>query len=748
MVQRDAAAANGAPAMAAGPSLPAAPSGISLGALAGMLWTHRYLISALAIAAGLLAFLVSNSMQPRFQAQGTLVIETQRLALPEISGVVQEGPVDQSFVRGELQALTSRPLILPVAQALKLDQMPEFNPTLEPPTWIETNIGPYYMMLPAEWRIWLRQNRVRLPGAPRGTPTPEQVETIVTGEVTGSLDVLNDGRSYVITVGFLSENPKLSADFVNTLMQRYISERVESRASANRDANSVVNERITDMRGEIADLEKRLNDTRTRYSLFETRFGSLSEQQLAEVNTQLTLAKVERAQAESRYQRALDLQRGRGSAADLGDVQTNASIQNLRQREAQLRADLANLSSRLGPNHPDRRQAAAALGEVQGAIGTEIRRVVESLGSQLEISRARERVLETQLTDLRENQGELARVDADLRQLTSEITQRQGLLATLLGRSEQTNTSPNTPRQAGVRVIAEATPPLAPATPKTRLALAFGFVAGGALGAFIALLLSSRDRGYLSSEDLAADLGLPVLASMGRLPGRGLAASPARHVATDPHNTTAETLRGLRAALRSLGRGSVPKVVMFTSALPNEGKSSIAAGFARIAAADGLRTLLIDTDLRRPSIDRLLGVRVETGLANALEQQLSWRDCVAVDETSGCHLLLAEDDEIENPRQMLESMRFQNLLAEVQEAYNLVVLDTPPVMLVSDAVVLAYHCDAVVMVVEAELTRRGTVREALERLALGGRAIAGTVLSKARRSQTGQGYYSGSYSSS
>jgi capsular exopolysaccharide synthesis family protein len=213
-------------------------------------------------------------------------------------------------------------------------------------------------------------------------------------------------------------------------------------------------------------------------------------------------------------------------------------------------------------------------------------------------------------------------------------------------------------------------------------------------------------------------------------------------VVRDLNSPAAETMRGLRARIRFAAGSAPPKIVLFTSAVANEGKSSVSAAFARVAATDGLRTLLIEADLHNPSLARMLSLQPRAALVDGLAGRVDWGDCITVDPDTGLHLLLA-DEAFDKPQQVFESMQFQNLLTAATSAYDLVVIDSPPVMLVSDAILLSHFADSVLLIAESNRTRRRVVAEAVKRLAAASRGITGIVLSKTESVQVAGGFYGG-----
>ncbi|MBL8701927.1 MAG: polysaccharide biosynthesis tyrosine autokinase [Alphaproteobacteria bacterium] len=727
------------------PSLPRVPpplpESIGPAGVARVLWRGRWLIAGGAVLAGLAAAAALQLVTPRYAAQGMLVIESQRLNIPELQGAVADATLDSAIVRSEVQILRSRALVAAVAQSLALDRRPEFNP---PPDADGTTARLWraaLARLPTAWRerIETMEGGTEAPSEP---PSSQAVEAAVVARVQGDLAVSNDGRSHIVSVEFLGEDPELSAAIVNRLMERYIADKTATRSRTNQEASAALGNRLEELRGEVEELDRQVQEYRRRYELVETRLGTVGSQQIADLNTQLTLARAERAQVESRLQAASGVARGPRGAADIQEVLGSPLIVRLREREAEIAQREAEISTRFGPNHPQRRQAQAELAEIRRSLGGEIDKVVGSIRAQFDAARNRERALDRQLAELRERATRATQAESELRQIEKEADARRLLYQSFQQRAELTATATPAQLQSNARIVSAAVAPLRPATPRRALVLPLAALGGALAGCGAALLRTRRDDGFTRLDAVAAATGLPGLAAIPRLPGRKLRASPARVVVEDPASPVAETLRGLRARLRLGARGG-PRVVLVASALDGEGKSSIAAALARIGALDGLRTLLIEGDLRRPSIAQLLGRGLQGGgLERALAAPDALAEATTFDLPTGLSVLAAAAA-IDAPHRALAEPTLRELLAGARASFDLVVVDAPPVMLVSDAILIAEHCDAIVLVVESERTARSLVSEAVARLASAGRPIAGVVLSKSAKLQVGGGYYGG-----
>jgi Mrp family chromosome partitioning ATPase len=370
----------------------------------------------------------------------------------------------------------------------------------------------------------------------------------------------------------------------------------------------------------------------------------------------------------------------------------------------------AEMASRFGRGHPDYRRVELELAAVRAEIMLEARRVVASLGAQAETVRRHEAELLRRLEEAREVATESGSRRAELQELQKEADARRLLYNSLLERAERTAVEPGPLHQLhpGARIVSAAVAPGVPSSPRPALTGAVGFAGGLAMGGLLALM--GGRRSFARTEDLQERIGIPALAAVPRAAQGGLAEA----VAMRRNGPEAEALRLLRSGLRFAGRGGT-RVVLFVAATRGEGASGMAAAYARLAALDGIDTLLLEGDLRQPSLAALLGASGGRNLLRVLEGRGGWRDAVGRDPASPLHILLAETAQDASYR-LLDRHQMQNLLRDAAEDYKLIVLDAPAIGAAPDALLLARHADAICLVVAAGATGEAAVRDAVDRL--------------------------------
>jgi capsular exopolysaccharide synthesis family protein len=352
------------------------------------------------------------------------------------------------------------------------------------------------------------------------------------------------------------------------------------------------------------------------------------------------------------------------------------------------------------------------------------------------------------LTGLQKNTADQDKEMVQLHELEREAEANKTLYENFLSKFKQTSAQEDI-QQADARIVATATPPNAPSYPKKSMFLAFAWVISGFLGVGIAFLIERLDNGFRSSDQIEKALGLGTL---GLVPAVIRNEPPQESVVTRPTSQYSEAIRSIRTALRYSDIDHPPKIVLVTSSVPSEGKTVFAASLARSVARSGGRALLIDCDLRRPGVAKLLGADAAPGVIDLFDEHADQDAIIHIDELSGMHYIPSKGGTA-NPQDLLGSQQMRSFLERMRARYDLIVVDAPPVLAVSDPIILSHIVDTTIYLVRWEKTPRPIVAGAMKLLRTNGGSIAGAVLSRvnARRHATyGYGdaaYYYSRYSS-
>lgn len=684
---------------------------------------RRHIWSALLVAGvsfAILAAVVLN-LRPLYRSEATLLLEERQARVLSSEQVLPQMASDTEAVLTEVRVLYSRALAQETVDALDLVHQPDFNPVLEAPTLV------------GNAKQWIRS----LIGAadPNDEASgPEAVRARAVDILLKSLRVQPVDRSRAISLAISGHDAALTAAIVNTHARRYLEDQVERKIAATRRAQSFLESQVAELRGRVQLAEAKVEDFRNANGLLRVGNGSsLAAQQLAEVSDQLMAARSKLADARARVEQAEDPRR----SIALPEVVNNLLVTRLREQEAQLRRDLIQSAATLGRQHPQVLQLQAAIADLQTRIGEEIGKVGEALRSEFAVLERNVGALDGRLNMLREQTERANSSDVEARALAREAEAERNLLHALLARRQEVSASLAL-LQPDARVISNADRPLMPVFPRTLLFLAVSMFASIAVGCAAALLPHRRSAGFKSMDDIAPQLGTRAL---GLVPAVRGAARSADYVLRRPESAYAESIRSIFTNL--MLSEARPVSIAVTSALPDEGKSSVSLALAQMAARSGLRTLLVDADLRRPSLHQTLGLRAGPGLHELLSGVAQPNEVVQWHNASKFSVIAAGNSG-HDVAALLVSGTMQQQVARWEKEFDLVIIDTSPLAPVADARLTARTCSAVVFVALWDRTRRNLVQAELNRLRELGACVAGVVLTQVNVSSHARDGYSDS----
>ena len=723
------------------------------------LWRHKWLLVTTVGLVTLAAAIYAAQATPRYAARATILVGVPRTNIADVETVLRGLQVNRVQLESEVQVLTSRSLVAKVVDKLDLVNEPEFNPRLRPPSrsllrqWFPgIGLDPLGWM-PERWRVALSGGAGS--AEPPPPPTPEEIEQQVrraaVARVRSSLSVRIEGRSRVIEITARSLNPKWAAKLANTLADLYLVEQLEAKFEATRRAAAWLNDRVQDLRRQVEASERAVEEYRRERGLIEGKDTTVTEQQVSEINTQLILARTKTAEAGARLRQIRSLLTSERGVESAAEVLASSLIQSLRERETDVTRRAAEMATEFGPRHPKMINVKAELDDIRERLKAEVEKIVHGLDNELEVARIREQTLDRNLENLKAEAAELNTFQGRLRVLEREAAANRTLFDTFLSRWKETGRQEEI-QHADARIISYAEAPRRPFSPRKRriVSVALGFSVF--LGIFLVYLIEELDSGFRSSEQIESMTGYGVLSLVPLLTRLRLKRNqPVTYAMDKPASSFAEALRTLYTGILLSNVDTAPKSLLITSSLPEEGKTVISAAMARLLARSGRRVLLIDADLRRGQIAKVLDLPNEYGLVEILGgRQRSLDEAVQYDGVSGLHVLTTGGTVVPNPPDLLDSDRMRALLAEAGDTYDLIVIDSPPVQLVSDTRILSHMVDKTVFVIRWAKTRREVAALGIKQLMEAGASVAGVVLSvvdvakNARYGYADSGYYYGS----
>ncbi|WP_162306117.1 polysaccharide biosynthesis tyrosine autokinase [Oleisolibacter albus] len=721
-----------------------ASQGIDLPEILRILSRQRVVILSVVASFVTLSLLLAFQLKPLYTAEAVLMLDIRKNQVVDVESVLSGLPPDAAVVRSELDVLRSRQLASKVVDRLGLAADPEFNPVLPQAPSIWDWISPL-AWIPASWRLALAGN----PPPPGPDVQADLIRAAIIDRVIAGLAADNDGRSYSIRLSFTASTAVKAMRIANGYAESYLTDQLEAKFEATKRANDWLSNRLAELRDQVRAAENAVQQYREANNLIQSRGATISAQQLSEINSQLVLARAERSQAEARLRAAQRVASGGDTIDSAVEVLASPLIQRLREQESQVRRREAELSNRYGARHPTMINVRAELQDLRQKIAEEVRRIIQGLANEVEVAKAKESSLRAALDDLQGATGSNARAEVRLRELERESEAGRVLYENFLNRYKETSEQQDL-QSADARLISPAVMPLGPSFPKKSMVLALGTAAGLALGLLAAFMLERLDRGFRGAEQVEGALALPVLAQVPALNERATKQKPEQYVLDKPLSSFSEALRSLRTALHYTNVDDPPKVIVITSTVPREGKSTLSLCFARATARAGSRVLLIDADFRRPRITKMAAVPAAATLSDMLAGSHEVNDAIQVDALSGAHLIAAAPG-TPNPQDLLASKQMERFVDQARALYDLIIIDTPPVLAVSDALAVSKVADALLYVVHWGSTAREMVATGIKQLRACNAPLAGVVLSQvdlrkhARYGYGDYGYYYGRY---
>lgn len=690
---------------------------LSLSSIRAIVWRQRYVLLVIVGVSLIAALIVTLLMTPVYQASTTIRYNppsNEVVAGPNLDRYVTPAEVG-SEMNTIAAVLRSRSMALRVAADLNLESNPALlgeMATQDAPDGVSEE-------------SWLSQRR-------------SVAAAIVSGSIT--TDVPFDSR--IITIVTRSTDPVLASQIANSLVTNYLEMDVENAANTNSYAREYLEEQISEARVRLSEAEQNAIEFARANRLIGNPDGggesgdsgagtatTLTGTNLSNVNTAYAEARANRIVAEQRWQAIANL-----PAGQLPEAQQNPALQTIEARLTDLRAEASQLEQRYQEDYPALRQVRAQIDVLENrrdAISSEIREtlrnnVLIARRQEAALSRELERVANTALAE-QDERVQYNLIDRDVAALRNQ-------LSNLLARYNQISSAADF-TTSSVSLVDPALVPGAPVAPSLFKNLLAGLVAGIGLALGFALLREFFDDRLRSTEDIERKLSLPVL---GRTP-----ISDADQVQTDLGNrfsALSESYASMRATLDYMALRANDKVIQITSGHSGEGKTTtsiaLATGFAEI----GRRVLLIDVDLRRPQVGKTFtGSNPEVGLVDVFHNRASFENALLESEVNGLDVLPVgriPDD----PVRLLSSGLLIELLSKVRDKYDLIILDSSPVLGLADAPLIARSSDATLMVIEANRAKAGQVRASARRLEESGANLVGAVLTKFRPLDAGEEY--------
>jgi succinoglycan biosynthesis transport protein ExoP len=689
----------------------------------GRAWRLIALVTGLSIVVGAAYVALSPA---RYTAQADMIIDTKRVTWSQNEVASENRTVEDAAVESEIETTKSEKVANVVIARLHLTEDPEFVGAGQ---GLRRRIFSLFRLTPA------------------AQPSNDDVMRGILATLKDNLNVVRLGRSYIEQISYTSLDRNKAATIANAFADAYIEDQLQAKFEATRRASTWLEQRIGELRQQASDAYKAVQDFKSENSIIIGVDGKLaSEVELDQLGIALAKARADTSQARAkldRISRVLE-QRSDKEAFNIPDpvvtdALSNPVITRLRQQFLDDQSKESEWSARYGADHTAARNLRAEMANVQHAIWDEISRIAESYKSELQIAKSQEDAIDKRMIDVFQQSGATRQSQVRLRELETAANTYRGIYETFLSRFTQSVQQQSFP-STEARVVTTASPPHSPSSPKIALTLALAALCGLGLGVMSAVAREQLNRQIHTRAQLEELLGTSCLAVLPAFNEKKSALRKRRATQDSgafrqisevaPFSATAEALRYIKVAIDLHPTGG--KVIGMVSALPGEGKTTVATSFAAFVAKSGARTLLIDADLRNPAMTRALGYTNAPGLLNMVADKSDFDDLVITDSKYKFDFLPSSTRiKPSNSSDVLNSPAIKDMLKAARNEYDYVLVDLPPVLPVVDVKAAAHLFDAFVLVVEWGSTSTDEIVKAVNASPILSERLLGAVLNKA-----------------
>ncbi|MDB5438768.1 MAG: lipopolysaccharide biosynthesis protein [Caulobacteraceae bacterium] len=685
----------------------------------------------LATAAVFFALVVGYTLQltPRYTASADVLIDVAATKHLNIENVIAGLSSDNNTVDTQAQILSSRSLGERVVRKLNLQNDPEFNPAL---MVVKPGI---------KQRLGLSKSKqVR-----RLDPNSPLAFDATVSSVLSRVNVTRQGLTYIMSVRFTSLSPEKAADIANTFANEYIVDQLEAKFEATKTVNTWLNDRIGALRGDVEGSDAQLQQYKISNGLLSTQGATMAEQEVGTLDQQIAQAQADLAAAQARLATTKSQVEKGNNLQDVSAALASSTIISLRAQETDASKNLAQLKARYLDQHPLVISAKSQLDDIQTRIREEIARVVASQQAEVDVAQQRVSSLKGSLNGARGQLESNGRAQVGLAQLQRTSDANRATYEALLNKSKETAGDASI-QQPDARVLSTARRG-SRTFPNVLTAIVFGFVFGVFFAACAVALAEVLETGLATSQAIERKLKISHIASLSLVPRQGRKGeSPEDYLVSHPLSAFAESYRSLRASvlLNATKNGRKRQVIAICSSLPGEGKTVSSICVMRTAVLARAKVVLVDTDLRRRGLSRKFEPKA-VGIVEVLNGTAKLEDALVHDPLSGGYVLpaIGAPDSAED---LLGSVKMDNLLAELRSKFDLVILDTPPVLAVAEARLVAAKVDAVIFIVRWRKTPARAAEIGLGTLRSSGADVVGVALSQVNLDrQRSYGYGDGTY---
>ncbi len=682
----------------------------------------------MALLVGGLTFLYSLTLESEYRATTVMHVAPQSSAVFNLRELFLNRR-DPAFRETQVGIIRSRVLVSKVVDRLELDKHPLFNTTKQS------------VFDKIKQKVGLEKS---------AKPNTKTVKRLITRNLIDAIDIKSQRDSYLMNLSLVLADPELAAKITNTLSQEYIDSVQANKTESSESSEKWLLDRLEVVNKDLRSAELALQEFKERENIIGSsrQNDGIVSQEVDMISSRLLEAKQKRLGSEALYQQVIATERGRGDLQGITVIQNDSMVQSIRNELVELESKQGELSQRYGPEHRRMVELTSQIAATNANLDRQIQRVVSGIKSEYDLAKESESFLKNSLGNSTNKVQSLGRKQFDLLSLEQDVRTQRDVYQAFLKRLNE-NRATGVSVNENVRITDPAEPPLRALQSKAPLLVGILTLLTALFSMFVGLLRELFDNTISSDQDVEKKLSSTSLGSVPLIEDSGLEDVEGNlaysYFGNNNLSQFSESVRTIRSSLMLSSIDEAKRRILVTSTEPGEGKTSMAVSLA-FAFGQVQKTLLIDCDLRRPSLDEL----VETGVFNRRHLGLndlclgsaSPSDCIKSLPGSGVDLILAGTVN-PNPQELFCSTKFSEMLSRLSDVYDVIVIDSPPSSGLSDSMLLATQVDQVAYVVKANSTPVSKIRASIQSLSNAAAPLSGVVVNQVPASDSSFSYYYG-----